>query len=98
MLPQPTADPHATVASDVKSPALFRGGSEGMRWAATLQGCIQAAMDVPRIMPSRPEKGQSKGFDQSERVAVFWLLFCVKRVTAVWGAEPHPVPRSGSAR
>ena len=31
-LPQPSGSPHATVASDVKSPALFRGGSEGMRW------------------------------------------------------------------
>ena len=98
MLPQPRGSPHATVASDVKSPALFRGGSEGMRWEDKWQGCSRVTADVLRIMPSRHEKGQSKGFDQSERVAVFWLLFCVKRVTAVWGAEPHPVPRSGCAR
>ena len=98
MLPQPSYSPHATVASDVKSPALFRGGSEGMRWEGEKQGCSRVTADVPRIMPSRHENGQSKGFDQSERVAVFWFLFCAKRGTAVWGAEPHPVPRSGSAR
>ena len=35
----------------------------------------------PWIVPARRTKGQSKGFDQRERVAVFWFLF-FKRVSA----------------
>ena len=58
-----------------------------------IRGC-----GVTLIATAATKKGNYWGFDQRERVAVFWFLFCVKRGTAVWGAEPHPVPRSGTAR
>ena len=50
---------------------------------------------VQRDHARRREKGQSKGFDQRERVAFSGHSF-LKRVTAGVGVRnPHPVPRIG---
>ena len=83
----------ATVADDGKSPALFCGGKKGMRCIA------QQTRKKPRHgvvlwnHARRRKKGESRGFDQRERVAFSGHSF-LKRVTAGVGAHsPHPAPR-----
>ena len=58
-------------------------GSHETRIYSSLCGC-----SADHALP--PRKRAFKGFDQSERVAVFWLLFCAKRVTAGVGRGAPP--------
>ena len=45
---------------------------------------------VTLIATAATKKGNHWGFDQRERVAVFWFLFCVKRGTAGVGRGAPP--------
>ena len=45
---------------------------------------------VTLIATAATKKGNYWGFDQRERVAVFWFLFCVKRGTAGVGRGAPP--------
>ena len=95
---QPRCSPHRDGSGRRQIPRPF--GRRGKGHTCYSQQTKKQPTDGgrPWIVPARRTKGQSKGFDQRERVAVFCLLF-FKRVSAGVGAHsPHPVPRSGPAR
>ena len=84
----------ATIAYDVKSPALFCGGYKGMRGGIQQTRMQPRNAIVARIMPAAAKNGQSRGFDQRERVAFSAYSF-LKRVGAGVGVHnPHPVSRN----
>ena len=78
---QPRCSPHRDGSGRRQIPRPFGRRDEGHTCYSQQTKKQPTYGGRPWIVPARRTKGQSKGFDQRERVAVFCLLF-FKRVSA----------------
>ena len=89
---QPSRSPHRDGSGRRQIPRPFGRRDEGHTCYSQQTKKQPTYGGRPWIVPARRTKGQSKGFDQRERVAVFWFLFFKRGTAGCGGAQPPPCP------